>query len=111
MIATIAGAGLFQIGEFGFILAQAGLASGLVSEDFYSLILASAIITMLLTPVPMGLMARFYPRLAWAPVINIPTAKETRAPASSDSSEEPERVVIAGYGRIGESNDTGLQDA
>jgi len=110
-IAAIAGAGLFQIGEFGFILAQAGLASGLASEAFYSLILASAIITMLLTPVSIGLMARFYPRLAWAPVINIPTAKEARATASSDSSEEPERVVIAGYGRIGESITQGLQDA
>jgi CPA2 family monovalent cation:H+ antiporter-2 len=109
-IAAIAGAGLFQIGEFGFILAQAGLASGLVSEDFYSLILASAIITMLLTPVSIGLMARFYPRLAWAPVINIPTAKEARAPASSDAAEEPERVVIAGYGRIGESIAQSLQD-
>jgi CPA2 family monovalent cation:H+ antiporter-2 len=58
----------------------------------------------------MGLMARFYPRLAWAPVINIPTAKEARAPASSDAAEEPERVVIAGYGRIGESIAQGLQD-
>jgi CPA2 family monovalent cation:H+ antiporter-2 len=109
-IASIAGAGLFQIGEFGFILAQAGLASGLVSEDFYSLILASAIITMLLTPVSMGLVARLYPKLARVSTEKMPQAKAARATASSSPPEEPERVVIAGYGRIGESIAKVLQD-
>ncbi|MFC2008379.1 cation:proton antiporter, partial [Chloroflexota bacterium] len=35
-IAILSGAGLFQIGEFGFILAQGGLITGIVSTQFYS---------------------------------------------------------------------------
>ncbi len=109
-IAAIVGAGLFQIGEFGFILAQGGISYGLISEEFYSLILASAIITMLLTPVSMGLVARLYPRLARVPTDKMPPAKPAPVTTSSSPPEEPERVVIAGYGRIGESIAQVLQD-
>jgi CPA2 family monovalent cation:H+ antiporter-2 len=48
--AFFVGAGLAQIGEFSFILAQAGMDSGLITDHFYSLIIASTVITMLLTP-------------------------------------------------------------
>ncbi|MEE8418499.1 MAG: cation:proton antiporter, partial [Dehalococcoidales bacterium] len=44
-IAIFTAAGLFQIGEFGFIIAQGGLETGIISERFYSIILASAVIT------------------------------------------------------------------
>ena len=41
-IAVLSGAGLFQIGEFGFIIAQGGLVAGIITESFYSLILSTA---------------------------------------------------------------------
>jgi len=109
-IATIAGAGLFQIGEFGFILAQGGITYGLVSEEFYSLILASAIITMLLTPLSLSLVSRFYPRLTLAtPGPLSPPEKLMTSPADSEGGAE--RVVLAGFGRIGQNVAQGLQDA
>ena len=45
-----AGLGLAQIGEFSFVLAVAGKASGLITEDFYQIFLSSSVITMIATP-------------------------------------------------------------
>lgn len=45
-----AGLGLAQIGEFSFVLAVAGKASGLITEDFYQVFLSSSVITMIMTP-------------------------------------------------------------
>lgn len=44
------GAGLTQVGEFSFVIGQAGLQKGVISEDTYSIILSSAILTILFTP-------------------------------------------------------------
>ncbi len=110
-IAVMSGAGLFQIGEFGFIIAQGGLIAGIVTEYFYSLILSTAIITMLLTPLSLSLVARFYPRMVPARAVKGVDAKEVAASLSPGSSPPAERVVIAGYGRIGQNVAQGLQDA
>jgi len=109
-IAILTGVGLFQIGEFGFILAQGGVNIGIVSDQFYSLILASAIITMLLTPVSISLISRLYPKLALAGGRRMVT-KEVSPPSVSMLPEGLDRVVIAGYGRVGENIAQGLQDA
>ncbi|MDP3296987.1 MAG: monovalent cation:proton antiporter-2 (CPA2) family protein [Thermodesulfovibrionia bacterium] len=45
-----AGLGLAQIGDFSFVLAVAGKVSGLITEDFYQIFLASSVITMIATP-------------------------------------------------------------
>ncbi len=106
-IALLAGAGLFQIGEFGFILAQGGVSAGFVSGDFYDLIIASAIITMLLTPLSISLASRLYTRFA-SMLVGVPVSA---TPAMPELTGAPSRVVIAGYGRIGQSVAQGLQDA
>jgi len=110
-IAILTGAGLFQIGEFGFILAQGGVNMGIVSGQFYSLILASAIITMLLTPVSINLISRLYPKLALPAGGRRMATKEVSPPSVSVPPEGLDRVVIAGYGRVGENVAQGLQDA
>jgi CPA2 family monovalent cation:H+ antiporter-2 len=45
-----AGLGIAQIGEFSFVLAVAGKASGLITEDFYQIFLSSSVVTMMMTP-------------------------------------------------------------
>jgi len=110
-IAVMSGAGLFQIGEFGFIIAQGGLIAGIVTEHFYSLIMSTAIITMLLTPLSLSLIARLYQRLRLSRGIMTPTAGDVSALTASDSPPAAERVVVAGYGRIGRNVAQGLQDA
>ncbi len=110
-IAILTGVGLFQIGEFGFIVAHGGVNIGIVSDQFYSLILASAIITMLLTPVSISLISRLYPKLALLAGGRRMVTKEVSPPSVSVLPEELDRVVIAGYGRVGENIAQGLQDA
>lgn len=49
-VAALTGFGLAQIGEFSFILSQAGLNYNLIGNEFYNAFLVSSIFTMLLTP-------------------------------------------------------------
>ena len=49
-VAIITGLGLAQIGEFSFVLAQAGLSFNLIEASFYNGFLAVSVFTMLLTP-------------------------------------------------------------
>jgi len=109
-IAIMTGAGLFQIGEFGFILAQGGVRNGIISDQFYSLILASAIISMLLTPISISLVSKLYPKLvSMVSGRQMVTQEVASAPAPAPT-EELNRVVIAGYGRVGQNIAQGLQD-
>jgi monovalent cation:H+ antiporter-2, CPA2 family len=90
------GLGLFQMGEFSFVLARTGLATRSISSEMYSLALSTAIITMMLTPIVSGLAGPLYSlRKRWfrhepLQTINLPAAGLT------------DHVVIAGAGRIGQ---------
>jgi len=110
-IAVLTGGGLIQIGEFSFILAQAGVNAGIVSNQFYSLILASAIITIILTPLSMSLVSWLYPKLIRTPAGRGLMTEETAASPVSQSSQTESLVIIAGYGRVGQNIARGLQDA
>ena len=54
------GLGLFQVGEFSFVLARVGLSTNSIDRELYSLVLNVAIITMVLTPIISGLSAPLY---------------------------------------------------
>ena len=54
------GLGLFQVGEFSFVLARIGLKINSISNEVYSLVLTTVIITMALTPLLSGLTAPLY---------------------------------------------------
>ncbi len=110
-VALVTGAGLFQIGEFGFILAQGGIDNGIISGEFYSLILASAVITMLLTPVSISLAVRLSSRLALFSAGRTLTRRAVSHHPVPASAEPPKRVIVAGYGRVGQNITRGLKDA
>ena len=110
-VALLAGAGLFQIGEFSFILAEGGVSTGIISAQSYSLIIASAIITMLLTPLSMSLVSRLYTKLARVPRVGEPEAEGVSPLPVSEPVEAVGPVVIAGFGRVGQNIAQGLQDA
>jgi len=82
-----------------------------VTEQFYSLILASAIITMLLTPVSMSLAGRFYRRLDWVPPLPHFGHPVPLARIEQNSTIQTDRILLAGYGRIGENMARGLDEA
>ncbi|MFC1981022.1 cation:proton antiporter [Chloroflexota bacterium] len=109
-IPILAGAGLLQIGEFSFILATAGIEIGIFSSESYALIIASAIITMLITPISMGLVSRFHGRLVFRLREPEPQTKG-EAPLTVTKPEEIVKpIVIAGFGRVGQNVARGLQD-
>jgi CPA2 family monovalent cation:H+ antiporter-2 len=98
--ALIVGAGLSQIGEFSFIVGQAGLALGLLSRDQYSLILAGALISITLNPLmfrlvdPVERWLRARPAL-WARL-------NRHGPETVLVGHALEgHVVVVGWGRVG----------
>lgn len=95
--ALFVGVGLIQIGEFSFVLAQAGVGAGIINYDFYSLVIASTVITMLLTPPLMGLVSRLQPRLDKIALDKDATSAKTE---SLGKAANPE-IVLCGYGRVG----------
>lgn len=50
IIPIAVGLTMFQVGEFSFVLARVGLSTESISQDLYSLMLTTAILTMILTP-------------------------------------------------------------
>lgn len=98
--AFFVGAGLAQIGEFSFILAQAGMDSGIISSILYSLVIASTVITMLLTPLLMGLVSKVHLRLAARQAGEKLAATDSHQ-AQAEVHTPPNKVVLCGYGRVG----------
>jgi CPA2 family monovalent cation:H+ antiporter-2 len=90
------GLGLFQVGEFSFVLARVGISTNSISNNLYALTLTTAIVTMVLTPVVSGLTAPLYMfRKRWfrrepLQTINLPETGLRN------------HVVIAGGGRVGQ---------
>ncbi|MBN1629281.1 MAG: cation:proton antiporter [Thermoleophilia bacterium] len=60
VIPLAVGLGLFQVGEFSFVLATVGVSTRSIGQDLYSLILTTAILTMILTPLVSSQTARLY---------------------------------------------------
>jgi len=89
------GLGLFSVGEFSFVLARVGVSTHSISSETYSLVLTTAIVTMILTPLVSGQTARLYAlKKRWFKheplyTINLP------------ESGLRNHAVIAGGGRVG----------
>ena len=95
------GTGLIQIGEFSFILAMMGVESGILSEYLYSLTIAAAIITILLTPFVMSLASVVYRRLSQGEWFAQLLARRVDPDWQSQTRELSRHAVICGYGAIG----------
>ena len=90
------GLGLFQVGEFSFVLARVGISTNSISNNLYALILATAIVTMVMTPVVSGLTAPLYAlRKRWFKREPLQTMNLPEAGLHN-------HVVIAGGGRVGQ---------
>jgi CPA2 family monovalent cation:H+ antiporter-2 len=95
VIPLAVGLGLFQIGEFAFVLARVGLTTHSIGKELYSLILTSAVFTMVLTPFISGLTTPLYAlRKKWF-------KQEPLSTINLPENGLQDHVVIAGCGRIG----------
>ena len=109
MAPWIIGLGLAQVGEFSFVLARSGLATGMLSKSTYDLALTSTILTMGLSPMvsaaalPLG---RWWRSRSAESAIPTPN-RAIEAPRESYA----DHVVVAGYGRTGRAVASALQSA
>lgn len=111
--AVLAGFALAQVGEFGFILAQEGLNRRLLTDEYYQVFLAVAVLTMVITPFLM----QGAPKLArrtealqrlrhWLPGMTTAHMSE----AAARHLKVRDHVVIVGYGLNGRNLARVLQD-
>ncbi len=95
VIPLAVGLGLFQVGEFSFVLARVGLATGSIGADTYSLVLSVAVVTMVLTPLVSG-------RTAWLYAMRKRHFRhEDLRTVNLPDEGLRGHVVIAGAGRVG----------
>ncbi len=89
------GLGLFQIGEFSFVLGRVGVATGSISSEVFSVALTAAVVTMVLTPFVSGQTARLYAvRQRWF-------RHEPLESSNLPDTGLRDHVVISGGGRVG----------
>jgi CPA2 family monovalent cation:H+ antiporter-2 len=95
VIPLAVGLGLFQVGEFSFVLARIGVSSGSISSDFFNMFLTMAVVTMVLTPFISSQTSRLYGfKKQWV-------KHEPLESLNFPENELRKHVVIAGCGRIG----------
>jgi len=95
--ALIVGMTLSQIGEFSFILSQAGLKHGLLTVDSYQMFLAVSVLTMTATPFIIGLAPRTADLFLKMPLPR--SLKRGHYPVrGSKKIQEKDHLVIVGFG-------------
>lgn len=96
IIPLAVGFGLFQVGEFSFVLARVGLNSQSIDHELYSLVLAISLLSMVLTPFASAWAAPLYKlKKRW---FNYEPLQTENLPKEGLNSH----VIIAGGGRIGQ---------
>lgn len=96
IIPLAVGLGLFQVGEFSFVLARAGLEAQALDNNMYSLVLAVSVLSMLVTP--------FASAMA-TPLYKLRKRLFDYEPLQTENiphSGLKDHVVIAGGGRVGQ---------
>ncbi|GAB6143922.1 cation:proton antiporter domain-containing protein [Desulfocicer niacini] len=96
IIPMAVGLGLFQVGEFAFVLARVGIETGSIDNHIYSLVLSISVISMVFTPFASALAAPFY-KLKKKVFNYEPLQTENIPPTGLNN-----HVIIAGGGRVGQ---------
>lgn len=103
VIPLAVGLGMFQAGEFAFVLARVGISTKSIDNHLYSLALTAAVVTMALTPLVSGQTARLYRlRKRWF-------KHETLETVNLPDDGLRGHVVLVGGGRVGSRIAQGLR--
>src|SRR5215217_1326333 len=89
------GLGLFQVGEFSFVIARVGIDADAISQETYSIALTTAVLTMALTPFAIRLAPVLYGR--WREK----SPRELMSTFDLSDAGLRDHIVIVGYGRVG----------
>ncbi len=97
--ATLVAIFMAQMGEFSFVLAGAGREEGVVDENQFGVILATAVASILLTPLVVKLVPPLVTVAARLPGV---ASQEIAVVGEEPPDEELRRhTIICGYGRVG----------
>jgi CPA2 family monovalent cation:H+ antiporter-2 len=94
-VALAAALALAQVGEFSFVLGRAALEGGVLSEEWWQVLLGASVITMAFTPFFVGAAPDIAARLARG-------AKHTASSLDGERLTLRDHVVILGYGMGGQ---------
>jgi CPA2 family monovalent cation:H+ antiporter-2 len=98
--ALVVAAGIAQIGEFSFIVAQEGLERELMGLTTYNVILAVSVVSIALNPLAFALVPRFERVLGSSQRIWGWVDRQGELPGGVDIPRGP-HVIVAGFGRVG----------
>lgn len=105
-IGLIAGISLGQIGEFSFLLVQSGYEAHVINPYLYNLIIATAVFSMMLTPV----MVTYSHKIVSVLSLMIPQIKKTAIEEGLKKLSLSNHVIICGFGVLGETLGRILKD-
>lgn len=100
--------GMIQIGEFSYVLAEAGREVGAISSRLNNLVLTSSLLTIILTPAAFWVAPRVSLLLSRLPVVGDIFAAHATTFAREDLLED--HAIVVGYGRVGRHVSRGLQE-
>lgn len=109
--AILAGLGLAQIGEFSFVLAIAGKAAGLITEDFYQIFLSSSVVTMIVTPFLLNAAPSASEWMAARPLMQKLAGKRKVFEGDGAPRKRHDHVIIVGFGLNGKNLANVLKEA
>ncbi|HIK53472.1 MAG TPA: cation:proton antiporter [Oscillatoriales cyanobacterium M59_W2019_021] len=100
--AVIASLGLNQIGEFSFVLALVAQKAGFLTQEKYLLLLGTTAITLVLTPIGLKWSPKIADWLGQQPLLSGYLNRFRSVQEISVPETLRDRVVVAGYGRVGQ---------
>ena len=100
-VSLLVGLGLAQVGEFSFVLLRQGAGLGLVNEQDYQGFLATAVFTMILTPIVIQTSSVLAARLPEAPGLRRFFPEPGEADLEEQGPPLHDHVIVCGYGLNG----------
>ena len=107
----LTGLGLAQIGEFSFVLAIAGKAAGLISEEYYQIFLSSSVVTMIVTPFLLNAAPSASEWIAARPLMQKLAGKRKVFEGDGAPRKRHDHVIIVGFGLNGKNLAKVLKEA
>lgn len=98
-VAVATGLVLAQIGEFSFVLLQAGFQEGVISDGTFRMVQAASVATLLATPYLVAAASRVAQTMVRISAWGQP--KEAGIAAAGDRKDKEGRVIVVGYGPAG----------
>jgi CPA2 family monovalent cation:H+ antiporter-2 len=108
------GMGMISLGEFSFVLAQAGHSAGVLNAEVHNLVIAASLPTILLAPAAFHFAPRVAKNLLKVPLLGnwlSPQARSQMTTAEMEGVLESPHAVVVGYGRVGRRVARGLKRA